>query len=233
MVCLAAATAAASYLVQPYLPGTADLETVREEAVPRVEELLSERGLAPGVPIFIRIFKASHELELWVEDGDTFALLKTYPICSYSGDLGPKLKEGDRQSPEGFYSVSADQLNPNSSYHLSFNLGFPNRYDQSHGRTGSYLMVHGKCGSIGCYAMTDEGIEEIYLLAEAALENGQSAFDVHIFPFRMSAEEMANRAQSPWIDFWRNLKQGHDLFETTGRVPDVEAIDRRYVFESS
>ena len=219
-------------MARPYLPGTADLETVRSEAAPRIDKLLSEHGLVPGAPIFIRIFKASSELELWVEDGETFTLVKTYPICSYSGDLGPKLMEGDRQSPEGFYSVTADKLNPNSSYHLSFNIGFPNQYDLSHGRTGSYLMVHGKCVSIGCYAMTDAGIEEIYLLAEAALKSGQSAFDVHIFPFRMDEETMAEHAASEWIGFWENLKEGHDLFETTKRLPVIEASDQRYVFES-
>mgnify|MGYP001827524970 FL=1 len=232
LVCLALA-AAAWFLVQPYLPGTADLETVRKNATQRVEELLAVHGLVPGAAIFIRIFKASSELEMWVEDGDGFALVKTYPICNYSGDLGPKLKQGDKQSPEGFYSVAAHQLNPNSSYHLSFNLGYPNRYDRSHGRTGDYLMVHGKCVSIGCYAMTDEGIEEIYLLAEAALKNGQRAFDVHIFPFRMTRQRMAEQADNPWIGFWENLKQGHDLFETTGKIPTVSADDGRYVFESS
>ena len=228
---LMAIIAASIVAARPYLPGTADLDMVRAKAMPRIEALLSEHDLTPGTPIFIRIFKASSELELWAEDGDHFRLIKTYLICNYSGDIGPKLKEGDRQSPEGFYSVSAEQLNPDSSFHLSFNLGFPNAYDQSHGRTGSYLMVHGKCSSIGCYAMTDKGIEEIYLFAEAALHAGQAAFEVHIFPFRMDAAVMAEYADHEWIGFWENLKEGHDLFETTGRPPSIRAVDQRYEFE--
>ena len=221
---------ASVYLLRSLIPGTANLDAVRETVLPDLEVQLAEQGLRLGAPIFIRIFKASSELELWVEDGERFSLFKTYPICSYSGDLGPKLKEGDRQSPEGFYSVSAGQLNPNSSYHLSFNLGFPNRYDRSHGRTGSFLMVHGKCVSIGCYAMTDRGIEEIYLLAEAALKDGQNAFDVHIFPFRMTEEALAEHAGSPWIGFWENLKEGHDLFEAERVPPTAGVADGRYAF---
>ncbi|MEX3007477.1 L,D-transpeptidase family protein [Hoeflea sp. TYP-13] len=231
-VALIAVLALSGYLVRPYIPGTANLDAVRAEAAPRLEEQLTERNLSLGAPVFIRIFKASSELELWMKDGDEFALFKTYPICSYSGDLGPKLKEGDGQSPEGFYSVTAGQLNPNSSYHLSFNIGFPNNYDLSHGRTGSYLMVHGKCVSIGCYAMTDAGIEEIYLIVEAALEGGQSSFGVHIFPFRMTEENMADHAGSQWIGFWRNLKEGHDLFEADKMPPRISVEDKRYEFEN-
>ncbi|WP_206057278.1 murein L,D-transpeptidase family protein [Nitratireductor sp. XY-223] len=218
------------YLLRSLIPGTADIEAVRANVTPGVEDQLSGKGLRFGAPIFIRIFKASSELELWVKDGDRFSLFKTYPICSYSGDLGPKLMEGDRQSPEGFYSVSAGQLNPNSSYHLSFNLGFPNLYDRAHGRTGSFLMVHGKCVSIGCYAMTDRGIEEIYLIAEAALNGGQDAFDVHVFPFRMTDDAFAEHAGSPWIGFWSNLREGHDLFEAEGLPPRTDVVDGRYAF---
>ncbi|MDA4846010.1 L,D-transpeptidase family protein [Hoeflea poritis] len=221
---------ASVYLLRSLIPGTANLDAVREIVVPELESRLAEQGLHFGAPIFIRIFKASSELELWVQDGAQYSLFKTYPICSYSGGLGPKLMEGDRQSPEGFYSVSARQLNPNSSYHLSFNLGFPNRYDRAHGRTGSFLMVHGKCVSIGCYAMTDGGIEEIYLIAEAALSGGQSAFDVHVFPFRMTEEALTDYAGSQWISFWQNLKEGHDLFEATRVPPTTGVVDGRYAF---
>jgi murein L,D-transpeptidase YafK len=213
-----------------YWPSSANLSMVREHVTPKLQDQLVRRSGMPGDPIFIRIFKESSELELWTKRGDGFALFKAYPICNYSGQLGPKLKEGDRQSPEGFYSVTADQLNPNSSYHLAFNIGFPNAYDRAHKRTGSFLMVHGRCVSIGCYAMTDAGIEEIYLLAETALQNGQGSFSVHIFPFRMTEENMEEHAGSEWIGFWRNLKEGYDLFET-GRVPPkVMLADKRYAF---
>jgi len=151
---------------------------------------LTDKGFALGDPVFMRIFKEEAELEVWMQKGDAFELFKTYPICNYSGDLGPKLREGDRQSPEGFYFVGKSALNPNSSYHLSFNLGYPNAYDRARNRTGSYLMVHGDCRSIGCYAMTDAGIEEIYGLGAAALNAGQAFFRAHAFPFRMTDARM-------------------------------------------
>lgn len=163
----------------------------------------------------------------------TFALLADWPICTWSGTLGPKLQEGDGQSPEGFYAVGPRAMNPNSSYHLSFNLGFPNAYDRAHGRTGSFLMVHGACVSIGCYAMTDPGIEKIYGLVEQAFANGQRFVRVHAFPFPMTADNMAAMEGHADHDFWRNLQEGWDWFERTGRPPDVTVRDRRYVFAES
>jgi len=206
-----------------------------EEVVLRVEQPLRLRveatGFDWGAPVFIRIFKQSDELEVWLQKSDgIFDLFKTYPICRWSGDLGPKLKQGDQQSPEGFYFVTPTAMNPQSSYHLSFNLGYPNTYDRAHGRTGDYLMVHGRCVSIGCYAMTDRSIEELYLLANAAFENGQSFFRVHSFPFRMTDEAMAAYENNRWINFWRNLKTGYDVFEHKRIPPDVSVKDAKYVF---
>ncbi|MCV6585395.1 MAG: murein L,D-transpeptidase [Marinibacterium sp.] len=192
---------------------------------------LDEAGLDLGAPAFIRVFKEDATLELWLQDDAGYRLFKTYPICRYSGALGPKLKEGDRQAPEGFYSVARSAMNPNSRYHLSFNLGFPNAYDRAHGRTGSYLMIHGDCVSAGCYAMTDRGIEEIYRIVEAAQNAGQRAVPVHAFPFRMTDERMARESDHRWYDTWRNFKEGYDLFETTGQPPQVSVAGRRYVFD--
>ena len=194
------------------------------------EEQLNDKGFAMGDPVFMRIFKEEAVLEVWMQKGDAFGLFKTYPICNYSGNLGPKLREGDRQSPEGFYFVGKSALNPNSSYHLSFNLGFPDAYDHARDRTGSYLMVHGDCLSIGCYAMTDAGIEEIYGLGEAALNAGQSFFRVHAFPFRMTDARMAQAVEDRWYPFWRNLKQGYDAFEAGFVPPDVTVENGYYVF---
>ncbi|GAB5389517.1 MAG: hypothetical protein Alpg2KO_24850 [Alphaproteobacteria bacterium] len=209
----------------------ADIGEIRRDVTPRLKHDLGAAGLTFGAPVFIRIFKESRELELWVRDGAEFRLFRSYDICAYSGDLGPKLREGDRQSPEGFYRVSRSALNPNSSYHLSFNLGFPNRYDRSRGRTGSYLMVHGDCLSIGCYAMTDKGIEEIYLLVEGALNNGQDYIPVHSFPFRMTDQRMQQATGHEWLPYWQNLKQGHDLFEQSRIPPQVGVDAKRYVFD--
>ncbi len=222
---------AALYAILPYdLRGSANLEKVKKTVEPVLSADLQKIGAELGDPIFVRIFKEPKELEIWIVADETYRLFKTYPICTFSGALGPKLKEGDNQSPEGFYSVSASQLNPHSTYHLSFNLGFPNRFDRAHGRTGSYLMVHGNCVSVGCYAMTDEAMEEIYLLAEAALNNGQLSFDVHAFPFRMTRDAMDANTDSRWIDFWENMKDGYDYFEKHGRPPGVGVRHGQYIF---
>lgn len=196
---------------------------------PALERDLRKLGLRFGAAVFMRIFKREKELELWVEGNQhRFVLFRTYPICTYSGGLGPKQREGDNQAPEGFYRVAAGQLNPQSTYHLSFNLGYPNAYDRAHSRTGNFLMVHGSCVSIGCYAMGDEGIEEIYSLAAAALSSGQAAFDVHAFPFRLEAASLAIERLSPWHLFWTELQAGYVSFERSRRPPRIEVRGRQY-----
>ena len=184
-----------------------------------------------GDPIFIRIFKEEAELEIWMREDGQYHLIQTYPICAFSGELGPKQKEGDRQSPEGFYYVTKSRLNPNSRFHLSFNLGYPNRYDRAHGRTGSFLMVHGDCVSIGCYAMTDSKIEEIYELVEQALMQGQKIVRVHAFPFRMTIENMQRHYGDTWYHFWENLKEGYDWFEEHSMPPNVSVKQKVYIFD--
>lgn len=191
---------------------------------------LSRKDMSLGDPIFIRIFKKEAQLEVWVKSNNQYNLFKSFAICTYSGGLGPKLKEGDGQSPEGFYFVRPTQLNPNSSYHLSFNIGFPNSLDRQLGRTGSYLMIHGSCVSIGCYAMTDGGIEEIWSLAAAALRNGQDYYRVHIFPFRMNKENMERHKSDRWISWWQSLQEGYDHFETHRLPPDVTVKNKKYSF---
>ena len=195
---------------------------------------LAEKGMSEKQPILIRIFKAESELEVWkARDDGRFSLFKTYPICAYSGGLGPKLKLGDRQAPEGFYTVSFDQMNPRSKYHLAFDIGFPNTYDRAYGRTGEYLMVHGDCTSSGCYSMTDAVIEEIYILAREALSNGQTAFQVQAYPFRMTAANMTAHKNDQWIDFWKNLKEGYDYFEISRLPPKVAVCEKRYLINAS
>jgi murein L,D-transpeptidase YafK len=214
------------------LSACAKIELPAPHQVPLSTEtrmLLGKNGMTPQSPIFIRIFKAESELEVWKqrEDGH-FYHFKTYPICHWSGALGPKLQQGDKQSPEGFYTVNRHQMNPNSKFHLSFDLGFPNAYDKAHGRTGNFLMVHGKCKSAGCYAMTDALIEEIYALAREAFAGGQTAFHVHAFPFRMTNENLARYKKDPNTRFWSVLKKGYDHFEITRQVPNVEICAKRY-----
>ncbi|MCG8673355.1 MAG: murein L,D-transpeptidase [Pseudomonadales bacterium] len=207
-----------------------------ERAIASVESSLKkqlrDKKLSYGSPIFIRIFKDPGVLEVWVESPDgAFEHFKNYKICSFSGNLGPKLKVGDLQSPEGFYFVNAGRLNPWSQFHLSFNLGYPNQYDRYYGRTGSALMVHGNCVSIGCYAMTDPYINEIYALTVAALESGQPFVRVHVFPFALEQENLSKYTDNQWHDFWLNLKEGYDYFNQRKRPPNVEVEQGKYVFD--
>jgi murein L,D-transpeptidase YafK len=202
-----------------------------------IEHDLGGKGLHLGSAIFVRIFKESRELELWLQSSSdqAYKLYKTWPIAAFSGVLGPKQREGDRQAPEGFYNVDAARMNPLSKYHLSFNLGYPNAYDTAQGRTGGLLMVHGKNVSIGCYAMTDPVIEEIYLIASAALAAGQRQFLAHCFPFRMTDQRMAQaRSQGgEWVSFWEDLHAGWAVFEKTKQVPKISVAAGRYCLRQS
>ena len=192
--------------------------------------LLGKRGMDAQSPIFIRVFKEESELELWkLRDDGRFYHLKTYPICNWSGELGPKVHQGDRQAPEGFYTVAREQMNPDSNYHLAMNLGFPNAFDKSQRRTGQFLMIHGKCKSAGCYAMTDALIEEIYAIARESFLGGNDSFQVHAFPFRMTRENMTRNVSHEAYPFWKTLKEGYDYFELTHQLPTVAVCERRYV----
>ncbi|MBR1273178.1 L,D-transpeptidase family protein [Bradyrhizobium sp. AUGA SZCCT0283] len=184
-------------------------------------------------PILVRLFKQEAELEIWKQDrSGRFALLKTYPICRWSGDLGPKVREGDRQAPEGFYAISPAQMNPQSAYYLSFNTGYPNAFDKALGRTGSQLMVHGDCSSRGCYAMTDEQIAEIYSLGRESFFGGQKSFQLQAYPFKMTPANMAKHRNNPNMPFWKMIKEGNDHFEVTRQEPKVDFCDKKYVFDA-
>ncbi len=192
---------------------------------------IDKRNMPRESPILVRIFKEESELEVWKQDAEgKFALLKTYPICRWSGELGPKVKAGDRQAPEGFYTITPGQMNPNSNYYLAFNLGFPNAYDKANDRTGDFLMVHGDCSSAGCYAMTDEQIQEIYALGRDSFLGGQKSFQVQAYPFRMTPLNMARHRNNPNMPFWRMIKEGNDHFEVTRAEPRIEVCEKRYVF---
>jgi murein L,D-transpeptidase YafK len=200
---------------------------------PQTMSLMQEKGMAKESPILLRIFKEESELEIWKKTtAGNFELLRKFPICKWSGELGPKVKTGDRQAPEGFYFIRPEQMNPHSSYHLAFNLGFPNDFDRAHNRTGAHLMVHGDCSSSGCYAMTDEQISEIFALAREAFDGGQLAFQVQAFPFRMTAANLARHRNNPNVPFWRMLKEGSDHFEVTRQEPKIDVCAKRYIFNA-
>ena len=211
-----------------------DISPKAEKQLPtKLVQSLRARGMTKTSPIMLRIFKEEGKLEVWKQkDTGRYALATSYDICKWSGKLGPKFTEGDRQAPEGFYQIRPWQMNPRSNYHLAFNIGYPNNFDRAHGRTGSNLMVHGACSSAGCYSMSDEQVEQIYAFARDAFRGGQEEFQVQAFPFRMTAENMARYRDDPNYEFWTMLKEGYDHFEITKVPPKVDVCGRRYVFNS-
>ena len=200
---------------------------------PQMLALLDQKKMPKESPILVRIFKEESELEVWKQDtSGRFELLKVYPICRWSGDLGPKITEGDRQAPEGFYTITPGLMNPNSNYYLAINTGFPNAYDRANDRHGGFLMIHGDCSSRGCYAMTDEQIGEIYSLARESFLGGQPSFQIQAYPFRMTPANLARHRTSPHLAFWKMLKIGNDHFEATHLEPKVDVCDKHYVFDA-
>ena len=221
-------------LLAASLAGCIGMEGEDKAMQPLPDKLVSEmtaKGMTPQDPIMVRIYKQESELEVWKRTHTgTYALLKTYPLCRWSGKLGPKMREGDRQAPEGFYAVTPGQMNPRSQYYLAFNLGYPNRLESALGYQGSALMVHGACTSSGCYAMTNNGIAEVYALAREAHSGGQPAIQVQALPFRMSAQNLAAYRDDPNMAYWQNLREGADYFDVTRQPPVVTACGGRYRF---
>ena len=212
-----------------------DLSPKAEKPIPeKLVRVMKAKGMTRTSPVMIRIFKEENVLEVWKrKDNGRYDMVTSYDICKWSGQLGPKYIEGDRQAPEGFYTITPGLMNPRSSYHLAFNTGYPNAFDRANGRTGTHLMVHGACSSAGCYSMTDEQIEEVFAFARDAFRGGQRAFQFQAFPFRMTPENMARYKDDPNIEFWRNIKVGYDLFELTKVPPRVNVCGRRYAFAAA
>ena len=204
-----------------------------KELSPQMLATLQQKNMPKDSPILVRIFKEESELEVWKQDtSGRYALLKVYPICRWSGDLGPKVKEGDRQAPEGFYPITPGLMNPNSNYYLAINTGFPNAYDRANNRHGAFLMIHGDCSSRGCYAMTDEEIGEIYSLAREAFLGGQKEIQLQAYPFRMTPANLARHRSNPNLAFWQMIKEGNDHFQVSHLEPKVNVCERRYVFDA-
>ncbi|MEZ5889469.1 MAG: hypothetical protein R3D52_03885 [Xanthobacteraceae bacterium] len=229
-----AAIAAAVALTGCQTDELADSGRAMQPLSSETRALVASKNMSIESPILVRIFKEESELEVWKKDySGRFALLKTYPICRWSGDLGPKIRQGDRQAPEGFYTITPGQMNPKSQYYLAFNLGFPNAFDRAHGRSGAFLMVHGDCSSAGCYSMSDAQMAEIYALGREAFLGGQKSFQVQAYPFRMTPLNLARHRNNPHFAFWRMLKEGNDHFEVTRQEPKVDVCERRYVFDAA
>jgi|GEM_PF-1759379 len=196
---------------------------------------LAKDGFEVGAPILIRIFKETSELEIWLadkKDGGKFRRFNTYSICKWSGKIGPKLSEGDRQSPEGFYAFSPWNLRAHHRNFRAIDIGYPNDLDEAMGRTGSDIQIHGGCGSSGCFAMTDERVDEIFRLTAAAFGGGQREIMVHAFPFRMTKTAMAKRQKHPWMGFWKNLKEIDEAFKTSRKLPKISICDKKYTLNA-
>jgi murein L,D-transpeptidase YafK len=201
---------------------------------PATVALMTAKHTTPAAPLVIRTYKKEAELEVWKLNAEgRYVYIKTFPICRWSGQLGPKHHAGDRQTPEGFYPIGPKQMNPNSHYYLSFDTGFPNAYDKAHGATGSAVMVHGTCSSMGCFAMTDKEVGEIYAIARDALKGGQPAFQMQAYPFHMTAKNMALYRSDVNIAFWNQLKEGSDRFESTGELLQTSVVAGKYAFAPS
>ena len=228
----AAMFAAAVFLAGCNGKSLEDIAPKAERQLPvKIVREMKAKGMTTTSPIMMRIFKEEGVLEVWKQkDTGRYDKIAEYQICAWSGKLGPKFTEGDRQAPEGFYSIGSGQMNPGSNYYLSFNIGFPNAYDRAHGHTGANLMVHGACSSSGCYSMTDEQVAQIYAFARDAFKGGQKAFQLEALPFRMTPANMARYRNDPNYEFWTMLKAGYDYFEITKVPPKVDVCDGHYVF---
>jgi murein L,D-transpeptidase YafK len=209
------------------------IQSVNQRVKPKLIEALQARGVHLGAPVFLRVMKEDRLLELWLKVGARWQLWRSYIIAAASGQLGPKLREGDGQVPEGFYRINAAQLNPASGYHLAMNLGYPNEYDRQRQRTGSYIMIHGRAVSVGCLAMTDLWMEEIYLLVSEAIAQGQAEVQVQIFPFRMTVARLNAARDHVWHEFWSSeLWPAWCSFETSREPPEMRVQEGRYVLVS-
>lgn len=197
----------------------------------RLRNLFADKGLAyPPRRLFFRVFKSESVLEVWAADqaAQAMTLVKSYPVCAMSGELGPKRKQGDFQVPEGFYYI--DHYNPYSTYYLSLRINYPNASDRAlsrHSRLGSDIYIHGDCVSEGCMAMTDGNIKELYSLAAQAQARGQSRIPVHIFPARLSEFKLniLHRlyAEEPeMLRFWDSLQAGYIYFQQSAQVPSID-----------
>ena len=198
------------------------------------EGLLTEefaaRGLKLGSPVFLRVYKQSSKMEVWVAQGPRYALFKTYRICRWSGGLGPKMFEGDRQSPEGLYHITAEDLIVNPRWHRAMNINYPNRFDVVNGRGGSGILIHGKCGSVGCFAIQDNNVEEVYDAVRAALQNGQVSIPVLALPFSFATYAPAVEDTLRLNEFWSDLRRADILFNRDRVPPTAWVCDGRYYF---
>jgi murein L,D-transpeptidase YafK len=195
-----------------------------------LSKAFEEKGLKLGSPVFIRVYKQTSEMELWIEKGSRYVLFKTYGICRWSGGLGPKYYEGDRQSPEGLYRITSADLIVNARWDRAMNINYPNSFDVMNGRSGSGILIHGKCGSIGCFAIQDRNVEEVYAAVREALKGGQAYIPVLSLPFRFASLAPSKQDTRQMSEFWSDLRRADLLFARDRLPPAAWICDGRYYF---
>jgi len=216
--------------------GSARIAAAERARLGTVQELFGQAGLGfPPAALLFRAFKQDMRLEVWAQSKptDPWVHVTTYEICYGSGGLGPKRKQGDRQVPEGFYTIN--YFNPATPYHLGMQVSYPNSSDRILGDPhdpGSEIMIHGDCVSVGCLAMSDERSEELWLMATTVVQKVGGKVHVHIFPARDMAALLASGQYPAMREFWENLKEGLDYFNAKRALPRI-AVDShgRYLFK--
>ncbi len=207
---------------------------ISQYTINKLQNELPLLGLTVGDEVFIRSFKKESQMQLWMrpKNQQQFVLFRTYPICYYSGSLGPKRFKGDKVTPEGFYNITKKGLNPYSRFHLSLDIGYPNNYDRQLLRTGSLIKIHGACDAVGCFAMSNMQIEEIYYLVEQALSNGQNKIQVHSFPFHLTDDNLSAYKNNKWYEFWKELQVAYKIFNENKIPPLITVKNKKYVIGS-
>jgi len=212
------------------------VRTAYDQKWDALKKELSAAAIKSPFKLYITAYKSEGKLEVWLQAAaqKKYQLFKTYNFCASSGTLGPKVKEGDRQTPEGFYYVNA--FNPMSNFYLSLGVDYPNSVDLRRSgkeKPGSDIYIHGNCVTIGCIPLTDEKIKEVYVLAVEAKNSGQQQIPVNIFPFKMTDGNLKKYVvQYPkQTTFWQNLQQGYAYFEKHKTLPAVSQVKGSYVIK--
>ena len=213
-------------------------ETLLSSSEAGLKERLKAIGYEGKIRLYVRIFKEEKTLEIWMQSKGIYKLYKSFEVCNYSGKLGPKVVEGDKQAPEGFYHVPAeDVLWSSRKWPRALNLSFPNGFDALKKRTGSYLLIHGGCSSEGCYALKNGPMSILYDLVSIALKSGQTILPIHIFPFRLTdknwARHLPQNAGKKWGAFWKGMQPAYDGFQSNRTIPSIFVCQTGYQVFSS
>ena len=213
------------------------VEKAYDEKWKTLEKFLNAGGYGSNFSMLINAYIAEGKLEVWLKSksSPTYSLFRTYNFCAHSGTIGPKVIEGDGQTPEGFYYINV--FNPVSSFHLSLGLNYPNAVDLARTgkdrKPGNDIYIHGNCVTVGCIPLTDDKIKEVYILGVEARNAGQDKIPVNIFPFKMTNANMKKYVAqfSIQANFWKTLQLGYLAFEKRKNQAKIMEVKGKYVFK--